>query len=374
MPLSRNADYGNYLYTCNRCRSCAVEPSPEHLSVCPSYAFGGFFAYSGGGKGYVAQGLLEGKVAPSPEVLQLAMTCLLCNACARACPPGFDTTAFIRDLRDHLVSAGLYLSPAHRALLENMRRVGNPFGQALTGPEAPALTGEEEILVFRGCLERKTGELSADLEKVLEAADVIFGVLEDEPCCGAPLLDLGDKKSFAKASRKLVKKLAASGAKRVLTLCPHCASTLTALSLEHDDFDLDLVSLPAFLAELLTEERLKPSREIPLTVTYHDPCHLARDLEEFEPPREALAALTGIELVEMPRHGEWGWCCGAAGGMAMLMPELAEFTREERLREARATSAAAIATGCSHCSGFLAPHSGKKLPVVHLLKLVAERI
>ena len=117
MPLDRDADYLSYLYTCNRCRSCAVDATPEMRPVCPSYAHFGYFAYSGGGKGYVAQGLLEGKTRPSAEAAEVAMNCLLCGACASMCPPGFDTLSFIRDLRDLLVRKGHTVNDKHRALL-----------------------------------------------------------------------------------------------------------------------------------------------------------------------------------------------------------------------------------------------------------------
>jgi len=113
MVLSRDADYANYLYTCNRCRSCTTNRGQASVTVCPSYAHLGYFSYSGGGKGYVAQGILESKVKASPEVAEVAMHCLLCHACQTMCPPGFELITVVRQLRAWLVNRGVYgSSPA----------------------------------------------------------------------------------------------------------------------------------------------------------------------------------------------------------------------------------------------------------------------
>ena len=89
MTLNREADYANYLYTCNRCKSCTTDRDKEDVNICPSYGRKGFFSHSGGGKGYVAQGILEGKVPADEETAELAMHCHLCHGCQTMCPPGF---------------------------------------------------------------------------------------------------------------------------------------------------------------------------------------------------------------------------------------------------------------------------------------------
>ena len=144
MPLDHEADYVTYLYTCNRCRSCVVDPTPEMKPVCPCYAKFGYFSYSGGGKGYVAQGILEGKVKPSPEVAQVAMNCLLCGACASMCPPGFDTLSFIKDLRDELVDKGIYINDKHEKLLGRARK-GEVWGKPTQAKDLPVFTGSETM-------------------------------------------------------------------------------------------------------------------------------------------------------------------------------------------------------------------------------------
>ncbi|HUT54501.1 MAG TPA: (Fe-S)-binding protein [bacterium] len=375
MVISRDNDYAMYLYTCNRCRSCAVEPSPEHRAVCPAYAHFGYFAYSGGGKGYVGQGILEGKVKPSAQAAQVAMNCLMCGACAAACPPGFDINAFVRDLRDHLVGAGFYANDAHRKLVENLRRAGNPWGRGISRAELPAFTGEQELLVWRGCRERMRDEVMPAVAKVLDAAQVRWGVLPDEPCCGAPGLELGDRGWFEAQAERVIAAINGSGAGRVLFLCPHCAAAVGAdYPLLVGDVEAEPVTLPALFAELVGDERIMLTGGPEQTVTYHDPCKLARWLEEVDSAREVLGAMEGVELVEMERSGEWGWCCGSGGVMAAVAPELAAFTARERIEEARETGAEVIVTGCSYCTEMLRGKSARRQKVTHLAGLMAERI
>ena len=374
MSLSRDNDYAMYLYTCNRCRTCAVEPSPEHLPVCPSYRRFGFFAYSGGGKGYVAQGIIEGKVPPSREAQEVAMNCLMCGACVAACPPGFDINNFVRDLRDHLVAAGYFANDAHRRVLENLRTKGNPWGKAPIPTGLPEFTGEQELLVWQGCQERRAPKLMPSVAKILAAAGVSWGVLADEPCCGGPLLDLGDRGAFATQAEKALAAVEGSGAARVLALCPHCAAAFGADYMEVGDLAAEALTLPGYLAELVGQERLKFSDGPEQTVTYHDPCRLARWLSEVDAPREVLAAVPGLTLAEMERNGEWTWCCGAGGLAASIVPDLADFTAGERIVEARQTGADRIVTACTYCTQMLAKKSGKKQKVVHLADLIAERL
>jgi Fe-S oxidoreductase len=374
MALSRDNDYAMYLYTCNRCRACAVEPSAEQAPLCPSYAHFGYFAYTGGGRGYVAQGILEGKVKPSEETAEVAMNCLMCGACAQACPPGFDINAFIRDLRDHLVLNNCFANPAHQRVIERLKKTGNPWGRAYPPADLPRFTGEQELLVWRGCKERLNNRLTAPVSKILESAGVSWGVLEDEPCCGAPHLDLGDKAGFEEQAAKTLEAIANSGAERMLILCPHCVAAMGADYIEVGDLEAEPLSLPMLLAELIDEDKLKLSGGPEVQVTFHDPCRLARWLEDVDSARAVLESIEGVELIEMDRSGEWTWCCGSGGWSSLITPELSRFAAKERVREAKATGAEVIVTACSYCEDMLSRTAGKRMAVTQLADLVAGRI
>ena len=147
---------------------------------------------------------------------------------------------------------------------------------------------------------------------------------------------------------------------------------------------------------------------MPLTVTYHDPCHLGRQGEPhvpwkgtekkifgqavvydpprpryngaqgvYEPPRDVLRAIPGLQLVEMERNREAAWCCGAGGAAREAYPEFSAWAAGERIEEAAATGADAIVSACSRCelnfSEAVAAGSGD-MQVYDVLELVERAL
>lgn len=375
--LNREADYAFYLYTCNRCRGCTHDGTSEMRAVCPANAMFGFFSYSGGGKGYTAQGILEGKVKPSWETAHVAFNCLTCGACAKMCPPGFETISFIRDLRAHLVECNIYYNDKQHALIENTKKIGSPWGKRsseLKGKLKPVEDGDE-VALFLGCREKVKGETLEEVTAVLDAGGVSYGFILDEQCCGAPLLELGDRAGFEALAEENIERLNALPVERILALCPHCASALSVdyMNLCEGELKKEIVTFPTVVNELLSEGKLEfsPLGE-DVTVVYHDPCRLGRFVEEYDSPREILASIEGIELVEMPRSRESALCCGAGGWMKDIVPQLSAFTVKERVREAKETGAELLVTACAYCQEMLSRGSGEKLKVKHLAGLLSS--
>jgi Fe-S oxidoreductase len=104
-------------------------------------------------------------------------------------------------------------------------------------------------------------------------------------------------------------------------------------------------SYTTFLARYL--DQLKPllKHEVNVKVTYHDPCYLGRHNGEYEAPRKLLEAIPGVELVEMARNRENGYCCGGGGG-GMWMDSFTQKHTTMRLSEKRAMEAASRARTC----------------------------
>nr|BAL58518.1 hypothetical protein HGMM_OP2C068 [Candidatus Acetothermum autotrophicum] len=86
---------------------------------------------------------------------------------------------------------------------------------------------------------------------------------------------------------------------------------------------------------MLREGRLKLTKEIPATITYHDSCYLGRYNRIFEAPRNILKKIPGVKLVEMERHRERGMCCGAGGGLMWLEEEPGKRVNELRVKQAQ---------------------------------------
>lgn len=378
MTLARDADYANYLYTCNRCRACTTMRERPDLLVCPSFAHRGFFAYSGGGKGYLAQGVLEGRVRPTVETAEVALHCTLCHACASMCPPGFETIQFIRDLRAWLVSRGVYANPAHFRLLDNLRKTGNPVGRPRRSVGEPGLSTQTqgaEALLFLGCYFGQRKSSLESIQKIISAVGARVAVLADEPCCGSPALELGEAELFARMAEQNIRRLNAAGVSQIITLCPHCTSTLVSDYLEFGEFRPEVIHLSEWLAGLMKQGKLGWTETgSELAVTVHDPCHLTRYLERGEVLRQVLEPVPGIKLQEMPRSGESSYCCGGGSFMFEIAPALWRFAATERIQEAQATGAQEVVTACPYCQDSLSRAGGGKIQVIALADLLAGRL
>ena len=116
-------------------------------------------------------------------------------------------------------------------------------------------------------------------------------------------------------------------------------------------------------------------------VTYHDPCHLGRHMDLYEIPREIIAKIPGIELVEIKRNRKNAWCCGAGGGVKSQFPDLAKDISKERIREAVESGADILITSCPFCIGNLKdaheemePELKEKIQVIDIIDFIASKI
>ncbi|MBW2263701.1 MAG: (Fe-S)-binding protein, partial [Deltaproteobacteria bacterium] len=110
-----------------------------------------------------------------------------------------------------------------------------------------------------------------------------------------------------------------------------------------------------YLADLVRQGRLKPTKESVKRVVYHDSCYLGRYNNIYEGPRDVLKAIPGSNLVEVERSRNKGLCCGAGGGQYFKEEEPARegaesvrvnSRRTEQLLEAKPDC---MATACPFC-------------------------
>ncbi|MBE3584492.1 MAG: FAD-binding oxidoreductase [Limnochordaceae bacterium] len=114
----------------------------------------------------------------------------------------------------------------------------------------------------------------------------------------------------------------------------------------------------------------------PRILTWHDPCHIGRHGGIYEPPREVLRAIPGVELREMEHNRENGLCCGSVLTRVGEVP-VSDRLGGLRVREAEATGADALVTTCPCCEFQLrvaAKSNGSQMPVVDFTSVVAEAL
>ena len=114
-------------------------------------------------------------------------------------------------------------------------------------------------------------------------------------------------------------------------------------------------------------------------ITYHDSCYLGRGNGIYEAPRKVLEALDA-ELIEMPRCGKNGLCCGA-GGAQMFKEEEKGNKRInwERADEAINTGSNIIAAACPFCNtmltdGVKAAEKETDVKVMDIAELIAASL
>jgi len=365
------------LELCSRCRCgfCRVN--------CPIFLVSGVESATARGRNSLALALLDGLIKPSRGLAERFYMCALCAVCEARCPLEVDVDAIVETVRASLVELGL-ANPYHQKAAENLRATYNPYGRKPSDrarwAEGLEFDPKSKVLLFAGCVySYELGDVLRTLVDVLGKAGVKVNYLgPEEKCCGYPLLAMGFKKDYDALAEESIKALRATGAERILTACPACASTFGRYKEQFEDFDLEPVHVVAFLKELLDEGALRLEGSLEgLKVAYHDPCHLARILGLTDEPRAIIKAIPGVEFVEMPHHGRDVICCGGGGGLLTAYPSMAIEIAKLRLKEAEEVGANLLVSSCPTCVSLLnrvSRATKSKVKVRDLIGLVGDMV
>lgn len=294
-------------------------------------------------------------------------SCTTCGACADVCPLGVSPMRMITDMRRNLIGEGaLRGSPA--TALQKTDRAGNPWGMSpkermawAAGLDVP-LAAEHpdfEVLYWVGCAaayDRRAQKIARSVVRLLQAAKVNFAVLgPEERCTGESARRMGDELLFQQLAEQNVRTLAARRVRRIVAHCPHCVNSLLR-DYPQAGGEYEVVHHSQLLAELIADGRLPAlptaSRE-GKSVTYHDPCYLARANGITEQPRAVLAAAAGgngdLPVIELPRNRRDTSCCGGGGGRMWFDDPPAQRVGQGRVREIVDSGAETVAVSCPFC-------------------------
>ncbi len=187
--------------------------------------------------------------------------------------------------------------------------------------------------------------------EVLQGMDIDCGYLaEEEPCCAAPLYYAGFQEEFAAQATKTKMLLKEKGITRLIGMVPSCTYALRELIPRYvTGWEVEV----SHFLEVVWEEMKKGMRfRLPqeVTITYHDPCVLARYLGLIEEPRAILRSIEGVVFADVERNKEeWSTCCGGGGGFEVIFPEISHILAVNRVRELLGTGASIIVTSCPGC-------------------------
>jgi heterodisulfide reductase subunit D len=308
--------------------------------------------------------------------------CATCGLCLAWCETGIDAGEVMLAARVDLVNAGLAL-PEAIAVNENVVAEGNPYrepaGARLAGiaDEIAGLPATADVLYFAGCetLYRQP-EIALAVLKVFRAAQVDFTILKEEPCCGEPQRLLGFVNDFKTTARKAVDQVKASGARRVVYTCPSCLRMMKEIYPQYGisvPEGVEFLHISEYLKELIAGDQIRFQHPVAKRVTYHDPCDLGRRLKIYEPPREVLAAVPGVEVHEMFFNRQHARCCGAGGGLAATYLEFVVKASKTVVQLAQDVSAEVLVTACPTCKTSFDRHTSwlDNLDTMDIAELVA---
>jgi Fe-S oxidoreductase len=349
-----------------------------------------FHPYSGGGKIILALLFEMGRIKPSDELRDIVYKCTECGACAISCKflNTLEPLEIIMKLREKLVDAGYGPMPKQQQYIDSVKNMNNPYNEPHETrldwlPEGIELDPNAKVLYYVGCTSSyRREEMAIATARIMNEAKVPFTILsDDEFCCGSPILRIGDTKTFQEFLNKNLDVIESKEIETVVFSCAGCYDTFKVDYPLYRKYNFRVLHVVEFFDELLESGQLKLTNEVPLTVTYHDPCHLGRNAEVYEEwegdvvdlmplvsinippkpkktgakgiydaPRNILKKIPGLKLIEMERIREYSYCCGAGAGVKSAFPEFALNAAKTRIQEAEDTGAKILISACPFCS------------------------
>ncbi len=407
----------------NQCVHCGL-----CLASCPTFAELGTEMDSPRGRIFLIKSLAEGRVAMTDSVVRHLSLCLDCRACETVCPAGVPYGQLIEAARaeiEHRRPGGALrrlFRWANFGLL-----LGHPtiLRLAATGLRVYQTSGLQAVLRRTGLVRLLPGALPA-WERLLPTLppraeraplpsrvpaqgprrgrvalltgcvqSVVFGahnratarvlaksgwevvVPEAQGCCGALNAHGGDHERAVGMARRLVDVFHGVQADAIVVNTSGCGAhmknygQLLAADGTYAERARSVARSVQDIAELLAREPLRgPLSAVPMTVTYHDPCHVVHGQKIRAQPRTLLGQIPGLRLVELK---ESDWCCGSAGIYNLTEPEMAERLLRRKVRHILATGAEAVVTANPGCILQIQAGLGAEATpprVLHLVELL----
>jgi glycolate dehydrogenase iron-sulfur subunit len=389
--------------TCVHCGFC--------LPSCPTYRVLGEEMDSPRGRIVLMKQVLEGELS-AQDVLPYVDRCLGCLGCETSCPSGVRYRDLLVPFRANAETAARPAAARWRAralltLLESpalfriavraghLARSAGPLVPAALRPmlrllpaslePAPRLPSlvpaigprRARVALLRGCVQQVLApEINRATTQVLAANGIEVAIPPDQGCCGALAAHAGHADHARERAAPLLRAFP-SDVDAIVTNAAGCGSAMkdygmlfvdTPFAHEAQQFAARVRDVSEFLAEigLVTT----PTLSAPMTVAYHDACHLSHAQRVRAAPRRLLAAIGKLTVREIP-DGEI--CCGSAGLYNLEQPEIAEKLGAAKAQAVATTDAEAVVAGNVGCLLQIAAHlqqADRPIEVLHTMQLL----
>jgi Fe-S oxidoreductase/FAD/FMN-containing dehydrogenase len=368
------ADVAWYAYSCSQCGYCIEE--------CDQFYGRGWESQSPRGKWYWLREYMEGRENWNQFMVDTILVCTTCELCNLRCSSSLPIEPSWMKLRGLLVHDKKKMTfPPFEMMGASLAKEGDIwaayrkdraawFPQDLKekhGPDHKATN-----VYFAGCTASHVEtDIAMASVRLLDEAGVDFTYLGDrENCCATPMLVAGKWDLFAETMKKNIQAVKEAGGDTVVTSCPACdmmwrqvyPTWAKKLGIE---FGITTRHYSEVVAEKIKSGGFAfPDRGLPpVTVTWHDSCHIGRVSGVYESPRQLIRAIPNVKLVEMPHNRQEAHCCGSVLTLIKDPPVAAEVGKV-RMDEALKTGAEKLLALCPCCQfQFRVTAEKKKVPI-----------
>lgn len=419
-PTGERAAYdviGGVTSEIERCLKCGL-----CRSVCPVFAEVLDESACARGKIALIEALTEDNLSLTPTFSDRLSKCLNCKSCMEACPSGIKVDELILAARAeiftkgrfpllkklvfrHLLRRGKLLPPISKtvAFIERkilgslppsspyrillplvkldkdrvlpifaQRTLMDDYGEIVSPRGKPRM----RVGLFIGC---STNLIYTDVGRAVlriligEGIEVVLP--REQGCCGVPVYTAGDRRTGSELALKNIKAFEPFKLDAIVTACASCGVALKSdyekiLGFRKNSLGAKVYDISEFLARH-AKFAFDDGHHEPVTVTYHDPCHLSRGQKIADAPRRMLAAMPHVRFVEMEEANR---CCGGGGLFTYTHYDIAKEIGRKKASYIAATGADAVATSCPSCMMQLEDmlrRNGLPQKVLHLVELLA---
>ena len=401
------------------------------LNACPTYRELGLEMDSPRGRIYQMIQVEKGRLPLGESFVRHIDLCLDCRACETACPSGVEYGKLVEAARGQIEKyyhrpplttllrklfyyeilphprrlqfVGKLLRLYQRSGLEELvlasrvlkllpgrlehvaqlaPRMEKPFFYERLGKTFPARAEKRyRVALFAGCIANLAfARLNDATVRVLTKNGCEVVIPRDQGCCGALHVHAGIRGIARDLAKRNIQIFLAGGFDAIISNAAGCGSVLKEYPLLFEEEDKEFLEpAKAFVAKLrdVTEflAGIDLNRELGIMkvrATYQDPCHLGHAQRIRTAPRKLLAAIPGLELIELK---EADICCGSAGVYNVVHNEMSDRLLESKMRRIGETRAELVLTANPGCLLQLragVKREGTQRRVMHVIELLDE--